>query len=503
MRNVNAKRLQHAAMETLFPLAAGLVVAQAVATVFVYGSNLRLFGHLEAITAAGYLPVPNQVIAATLKDLGPAAWGGLFYTLSIGTGLTLAAWAIALTWDRLLHRRKTVTLAVIAGWIGIVALVNWNGPTLYPSLFCILVPLATGLTTLRLSAAGERHGLGQGWIPIAALALLTALWATQLDKQLFASIRDHVLLSNPVGRSVNDFYYRYTLYAAEAFKSFDQKTLRTARIRGTANPEVRKRVEGRLAQFDVIAVGSDRAPDIELDLSNESLRLERGGKTVVETILDPFLRNPAASLSRYAKATDRSGHFRKLTLIGLLGGFPILLYIVVYAALKAPLALAVGRQKAVVGASALCLVVGVLLFLPMLKARPEALSNEGLAQALSDTRWPRRVAALRYIHAHDIDVARYPQYSALLDSPLVVERYWLTRALATSRSSATYHQLISLTRDPHPNVVCQAYYALGRRGDRRAVKPILEQMAQSDHWYAQWYGYRALRRLQWHQNRLQ
>jgi hypothetical protein len=249
--------------------------------------------------------------------------GGLFYTLSIGTGLTLAAWAIALTWDRLLHRRKTVTLAVIAGWIGIVALVNWNGPTLYPSLFCILVPLATGLTTLRLSAAGERHGLGQGWIPIAALALLTALWATQLDKQLFASIRDHVLLSNPVGRSVNDFYYRYTLYAAEAFKSFDQKTLRTARIRGTANPEVRKRVEGRLAQFDVIAVGSDRAPDIELDLSNESLRLERGGKTVVETILDPFLRNPAASLSCYAKATDRSGHFRKLTLIGLLGGFPI------------------------------------------------------------------------------------------------------------------------------------------------------------------------------------
>jgi HEAT repeat protein len=138
----------------------------------------------------------------------------------------------------------------------------------------------------------------------------------------------------------------------------------------------------------------------------------------------------------------------------------------------------------------------------MLKARPEALSNEGLAQALSDPRWPRRVAALRYIHAHDIDVARYPQYTALLESPLVVERYWLTRALATSRSSATYHQLISLMRDPHPNVVCQAYYALGRRGDRRAVKPILEQMAQSGHWYAQWYGYRALRRLQWHQNRL-
>jgi len=502
MSNLHVKQLQHAVMATLFPIAAGLVAAQAVAAVFVYGSNRRLFGHLEAIAAAGYLPVPNQVIAATLKTLGPAVWGGLFYTLSIGTGLTLAAWAITLTWDRLLHRRQAVTLAIMAGWIGIVALVNWNGPTLYPSLFCILVPLATGWTTLRFGAASKRQGLGQGWIPLAALALLTVLWATQLDKQLFASIRDHVLLSNPVGRSVNDFYYRYTLYAAEAFKSFDQKSLRTARIRGTTNPEVRKRVEDRLARFDVITVGSDRVSDIVLDLSNDGLRLEKGGKTVVETVLDPFLRDPAAFLSRYAKATDRFGHFRKLTLIGLLGGFPILLYIVVYAAIKAPLALAIGRQKAVVGASALCLVVGVLLFLPMLKARPEALSNEGLAQALSDPRWPRRVAALRYIHAHDIDVARYPQYTALLESPMVVERYWLARALAASRSSATYHPLISLMRDPHPNVVCQAYYALGRRGDRRAVKPLLEQMAQSDHWYTQWYGYRALRRLQWHQNRL-
>jgi hypothetical protein len=53
--------------------------------------------------------------------------------------------------------------------------------------------------------------------------------------------------------------------------------------------------------------------------------------------------------------------------------------------------------------------------------------------------------------------------------------------------------------DPHPNVVCQAFYALGARGQRMAIHPIMERLVRTNHWYAQWYGYRALRRLGWYQ----
>jgi HEAT repeat protein len=96
-------------------------------------------------------------------------------------------------------------------------------------------------------------------------------------------------------------------------------------------------------------------------------------------------------------------------------------------------------------------------------------------------------------------MARYPTYQKMLNSPLVVERYWLARALAKSRAAATYSELLSLLKDPHPNVICQVFYALGQRGRKRAIRPIQKKLKDSNHWYAQWYGYHALRKLGWHQ----
>jgi len=53
-------------------------------------------------------------------------------------------------------------------------------------------------------------------VNLIPVVLLAALWTTQMDKYLFLDIRDHLLLSNSIGRKVNNFYYNYTLYPAEA-----------------------------------------------------------------------------------------------------------------------------------------------------------------------------------------------------------------------------------------------------------------------------------------------
>jgi HEAT repeat protein len=81
----------------------------------------------------------------------------------------------------------------------------------------------------------------------------------------------------------------------------------------------------------------------------------------------------------------------------------------------------------------------------------------------------------------------------------VPERYWLARALGVSRHPETYPNLLAFLDDAHPNVVSMAFYALGQRGDRRAIKEILRRIETSDHWYNQWYAYRALRQLGWKQ----
>jgi HEAT repeat protein len=55
--------------------------------------------------------------------------------------------------------------------------------------------------------------------------------------------------------------------------------------------------------------------------------------------------------------------------------------------------------------------------------------------------------------------------------------------------------------DPHPNVICQAFYALGELGRPAAIDPIKQRLVELSHWYAQWYAYGALRKLGWQQTR--
>jgi HEAT repeat protein len=146
-----------------------------------------------------------------------------------------------------------------------------------------------------------------------------------------------------------------------------------------------------------------------------------------------------------------------------------------------------------------CLLLGAAAWWPVNAGRTAPLETKEIPAALSSADRPRRLAALRLVHDQKLDISAYAQYRSLLVDGGIAERYWLARALGVSRDNATYKALLTLTRDHHPNVVCQAYYALGRRKNRRAVPIIVQQLKKSRHWYAQWYGYRSLKALGWRQ----
>lgn len=483
----------------LLPILCGLLTAQIIATLFVYLSNQSIYDATIAIEKAGYFPIPAGQVLMSLKSFGNAFWGGLFYTLSIGAGLTLAAWAALRIWDLLFKRHPKVIIAYSILWIGLIVFANFTGVVLFPSLFCIAVPMAAGWITYKKVIKNPPDKNRFWFLPVVALVLLTALWATQLNRTLFTSIRDHVLLSNAVGRGVNDFYYRYTLYAAEAFKSIDQKTLCTCRLEGVVDDRLARHLKLRLAQHDVLVLPDIDNPDVVVVALEDKLQLKSAFGNHIETTVDQFRKNPKSWIHQLSKASDRYAPFRKLTFFGLLLGFPILLYMLVYGLAQKMLSRFTKADRAVWMTSALCTVIGVLLFLPMLGARPSGITRDDLNAALASDHWPRRVAALRHFGTHDIEMALYPGYQKILTSPLLVERYWLARALAKSRAASTYSDLFALLNDPHPNVICQVFYALGERGRKSAIGPIQRKLMNLNHWYAQWYGYRALRKLGWHQ----
>jgi hypothetical protein len=139
--------------------------------------------------------------------------------------------------------------------------------------------------------------------------------------------------------------------------------------------------------------------------------------------------------------------------------------------------------------------------IPFKYIRGTTIEFKDVPQALASELWQERVAALRIIEQKGMEVSSFQPYPRLLISPHIAERYWLARALGVSRRPETYRDLLAFLDDTHPNVVSMAFYGLGQRGDRRGVSEILTRIQTSDHWYNQWYAYKALRALGWKQRK--
>jgi hypothetical protein len=479
-----------------------LTAAQAIALFFVRQSNQMLLRGTQAAEAAGWLAIPAGPAALALDTFGHAFRGALFFTLSTGALLALATWAVtSLTGCAGQFWRRRLIITAVAGWIALLAYVNSRGPVAFATLLVIGVPLCTLWARRRGKRAGdERRPLPRIVVPAGVLLLLIGAWASQADRDLFTTIRDQLLLSNAIGRRVNDFYYRYTLGPAELLKSFNQKTVRTCRLENFVDPAERQSVAARLAAADVLAVDAATV-DARIVRGDDRVRLILYDQRPVETDLNRFLGEPAAWVRQSADLADRRGPLRRITFIGVLVAFPILLYAGVYGLAHGVAASVLAEPRAACAAGLFCLALGGALLLPMLTAPEGELDPAHVNDALNAARWQSRVAALKQIERQGLEIARYPNYRALPRSPRVVERYWLARALAAGHDTGGEAELLALLDDQHPNVVCQAYYALGRRGRPEHIDTIRNKMLRSDHWYTQWYAYRAMKELGWRQTR--
>ena len=127
----------------------GMIVTQALATLHVYLSNAELYDSLTAIKDAGYLTIPNKYMMAGLKGFGPAFCGGLFFTFSIGAGISFFTMALAWIWDRFFYRKKYLLYLFLLLWLGCLFALNFHGFKLLVSLYFLMVPPAVFAATIR------------------------------------------------------------------------------------------------------------------------------------------------------------------------------------------------------------------------------------------------------------------------------------------------------------------------------------------------------------------
>jgi len=494
----------HRAVFPAMELAVGMVIAQAIATAQVYFSNQRVFTRITAVADAGFLPVPNLNVLPRLLDLETAFCGGLLFTLSVGAELALLSAAAAGLWRRFNGGRRPATAALAAVLAISVVCLNIRGFDVWVTLYLVAIPPVV------VWAAGRspfvRHpepGLRWTALRVLPLVLLALGWFTQYDRSLFVDLRDHLLLSNTAGQRISSFYYRYTLYPAEVFKTFDQRLIKTVAVPaadpGNRYPAIRR----ELIRLDYLPVGAAPEADIGLRLEGDRLAFLHRGSVVWENTIDAFLADPRRAASEISARADRFELFRRVTYYGVLLAFPISLYVLLFALLRLAAGLVLNPRRAEAAAAAACLLIGAAVLAGFHLSREDAPPPGAIDAALASDRWQQRVAGLQAIRERNEDVTARPTYARMLHSPYPQERYWLARALGTSPNPAAFTDLVGLLDDPQINVRTMAIEALAQRRNPRAVNPILKLLKASDDWYDQLYAYQALRtNLRWDQTRL-
>ncbi|MEA1971213.1 MAG: HEAT repeat domain-containing protein, partial [Thermodesulfobacteriota bacterium] len=448
----------------------------------------------------GYLAVPNRSVMVHLGEFGPAFFGGLFFTLTVGAGLSVLAFAAAWVWDRILSRSRISLLFFLILWVGCLVSVNFKGFCPAAASYFLFVPpvvFAAAVKWMPEQAAGKtRRGELLHVIP---LILLAFMWVPVAGSNVFLNIRDSFLLSDSPGKWVNDFYYDYTLYPAEAFKSLDQKMIRTCNLDQVGNGPEANLLKERLLRHDYLSIEGYSKADLEISRKDGLLVFKNKGKEVLRIPPKDFLSRSGSILKEFSRKTDKYSLFRKFIFLCLLTGSPIILYIILRALFFLVLTPLMNPGKASVTASVLCLLTGGALLILLYSGGGRVVNAGNLSEAMESENWKDRVAALKFIGQKGIEVSKFEAYERMLKSSRVPERYWLAKAMSKSRKPEAGSALLTLLDDPHRNVVCMAFYALGRRGNSAATGEIIRRIETSDDWYTQWYAYRALRALGWKQ----
>jgi hypothetical protein len=479
----------------------GLLTAQAVSTTQVFLSNGELYRALVTIKDAGYLPIPNERTMPQLQRFGPAFFGGLFFTLTVGACLSLITLAAVWAWDRLFKRERIVIIPYSLLWLGVLLAVNYRDFSPMVTLYFVFIPLVVVAATLKnIPSVSERNAWVSRIIHAVPLLVLAVLWLSQMDEYLFLNLRDNLLLSNSLGTKVTDFYYDYTCYPTNAFETLDQRLIKTCDLDDIQKASLSEALERELLDHDYLNIGGAANVDLKITEQEANLVFENNGKVILITELKGFLSNPGALLNEFSSKTDSLSFFRKITFVSLLLGFPVMLYIFLYSLFRFLLALFLGPKTAYVTASILCFIVGTSLLVVFSFSGGRSIGEEDLENALQSANLGDRITALKTIERKRLEIADY-DYRRSLDSPHVPERYWLVNAMRVSGRPETLEDLLAILDDPHSNVISRALYALGQRGEERVIQEILERMETSTDWRNQRYAYSALRNLGWKQSK--
>lgn len=420
---------------------------------------LHLLAKNKALLDAGRVALPGVGHMETLASWAPAFAGALFFALALGAGYGAVSFLYGYQWRRI-PRRFWSWAALPLAILPFVALYRNEWDT----HVALTLAGATGVI-FGLKAEGETAFDRKKALTALLAAVLVAAgflpWATAREGA-FTRIRDSVLLKYDALRPISDFYYRWTLYPAEAIKPVDVRTMPGAavedKLRGEFCPSA-----WRLG----IVCLPPNAGEYDFVVKEEAERavLVSGSARMVWDYSS--MEANAADFKNFGDTLDTARILRRSTAISLTFLLPL--------ALLAALAygcLSIGRGsdiRAILTAFSVAAIVGYA------------------GTAGSDREALDRLA---------FGGASVEEVSSALDSPSPVFR--LYGAMAAGRDPEPHAaKLMRALTDPVVNVRYNAALSLGNLSTDEARKRLSTVLSSGEEWYVKYRAYSALSQLGW------
>ncbi len=454
---------------------------------------LHLLAKDRALEAVGVFPLPGNGHWETLASWAPAGAGSLFFGLSLGLGLatlvafwcracgTLASRGLATgvagapnaeTRRGLLHhirRQGGRWLGKFGPWAAL-AIPAWAAARGDATL-------ATGLAVLVIGVVWSQAG---GFAPPSRAIVLRVglllwflpaliLWA-RAPEGPFTRPRDQWLLPTPVGSLINEFYYRWTLYPAEALKPLIAKSQPTAWVTDEVPPNPKESFCTQARELGLLCVDAVAAADCIASEADGTMVLMRG------SVRKTWPKNPGAqrdAWKAFSQETDRAVALRKATAMSLFFGCPLALcWALSSLAVAAGDLFGRGWRRALAAHVAAVFLAGSLF-------------SAGLPD-------PARMTLRETLERSPVNREEILRYTA---SANPVERFYAIRA--AGRASGNEALLMQALSDPVINIRYAAAEALGRTGGSQAQEALQEILISPEAWYVKERAYAGLWRLGW------
>ncbi len=237
-------------IKIFFCLLSGVTAAQLISFFHVFQSNAQLAETINVLNKtsyilnqAGYMAVPAGRALTSLKEIFPAFAGALFLSLTAGVAISTAAifsMVICIRFIKFFSISYHIepTLPYFSLWSLINLLLYVSGENIFTLAYTLIIPLVISSffnlfsKNKNISVKSNNNAESKSRHKILILVLIISISTTCIfyyfncDRSVFLRARDYLLLSTKQGEILNDFYYRYNLYAVEAIKSTSYKQIR-------------------------------------------------------------------------------------------------------------------------------------------------------------------------------------------------------------------------------------------------------------------------------------